>query len=313
MFLTRIRVPPAVDHSPVYLREAPRYFPVVGWIVGAVSALFYLLGSRFISVDAGVMAAMVAGILVTGAFHEDGFADVCDGFGGGWTKEKILAIMKDSRIGAYGAIGLILMLGSKFILIRELPAFTPSLQSAASAGSGFWTGAPWNVFYDHRYGILAIICAHSLGRLMPVLVMQPGTYARGGAHAAAGAGATSNAGVHAAAESGAQAAAAGHAGESARADAADPAAVDPGKSGAITAQRRSMGGLVAAVVFALAPFAFLSWHYLLVIAPALYATFEMNRYFKRWIGGYTGDCLGAIEQVAEITIYLGFVLIFRYF
>lgn len=260
MFLTRIRVPPTVDHSPEYLREAPRYFPLVGWIVGAVSALFYLLGTRFISTDAGVMAAMAAGVLVTGAFHEDGFADVCDGFGGGWTKEKILAIMKDSRIGAYGAIGLILMLGTKFILLRELPAFTPSLNATV--------GAPWNVFHDHRYAILAIVCAHSLGRLMPVLVMQLSTYS----------------GV-----------------------------IDRSKSGAMTGQRMSTGGVIAAVVFALAPFALLPWQYLLVIAPVLYAAFELNRYFKRWIGGYTGDCLGAIEQVSEIMIYLGFVLIFRYF
>jgi adenosylcobinamide-GDP ribazoletransferase len=290
MFLTRIRVPPAVDHSPDHLREAPRYFPVVGWIVGAVSALFYLLGSRFISTDAGVIAAIVTGIWVTGAFHEDGFADVCDGFGGGWTKEKILVIMKDSRIGAFGAIGLILLLGSKFVLLRELPAYTPALVSAApgTLTPGLWATTPWNVFYDHRYSILAIICAHSLGRLMTVLVMQAGTYARAGADGSAGAGAGGSAGERA-------------------------GAVDPGKSAAITSQRMSTGGLVAAIVFALAPFIFLPWHYLLVIAPALYATFELNRYFKRWIGGYTGDCLGAIEQVAEITIYLGFVLIFRYF
>jgi adenosylcobinamide-GDP ribazoletransferase len=284
MFLTRIRVPPTVDHSPDYLQAAPRYFPVVGWIVGAISALFYLVAARFISVDAGVMAAMIAGLLVTGAFHEDGFADVCDGFGGGWTKEKILEIMKDSRIGAYGAIGLIVLLGSKFILLKELPAFTPSLEPAgfalASAGSGlaaaahgsshWFSGAPWNVFYDHRYIILAILCAHSLSRLMPVLVMQTATYARAGI-------------------------------------------ADLGKSGAITGKRLSVPGLIAGIVFALAPFAFLSWHFLLVIVPVLYATFELNRYFKRWIGGYTGDSLGTIQQVSEILVYLGFVLIFRYF
>jgi adenosylcobinamide-GDP ribazoletransferase len=243
MFLTRIRVPSTVDHSPEYLQQAPRYFPVIGWIVGAISALFYLVGARFISADAGVIAAMIAGLLVTGAFHEDGFADVCDGFGGGWTKEKILEIMKDSRIGAYGAIGLIVLLGSKFILIKELPAFTP---------------------------ILAILCAHSLSRLMPVLVMQTKT--------------STYAGVG-----------------------------DRSKSGAMTGRRLKTAGLIQAIVLALAPFAFLPWHYLLVIAPVLYGTFELNRYFKRWIGGYTGDCLGAIQQVSELIIYLGFVLIFRYF
>ncbi|HEV2481447.1 MAG TPA: adenosylcobinamide-GDP ribazoletransferase [Puia sp.] len=320
MFLTRIRVPPVVDHSPAYLKEAPRYFPVVGWIVGMVSALVYLLGSRFLSTDAGVLAAMVTGILVTGAFHEDGFADVCDGFGGGWTKEKILLIMKDSRIGAYGAIGLILLLGTKFLLLKELPAFTPALEPAAAAASGsaaaasgFWTAAPQNIFYDHRYAILAIICAHSLGRLMPVLVMQAGTYARAGLPYAG----TPGKDTPGADTPGPSIPGADRPGEGTPRPAAGPrvdaGAAAEGKSAAFAGRRMSIGGVVAAVVFALAPFAFLPWQYLLVIVPVLYATFELNRYFKRWIGGYTGDCLGAIEQVSEIMIYLGFVLIFRYF
>src|SRR6201985_2249913 len=121
MFLTRIRVPRTIDHSPEYLQQAPRYFPVVGWIVGAFSALSFLVFSRYISTDLGILASMITGILLTGAFHEDGFADVCDGLGGGWTKEKILMIMKDSRIGAFGAIGLLGILGSKFLLLKELP------------------------------------------------------------------------------------------------------------------------------------------------------------------------------------------------
>ena len=103
------------------MQQAPRYFPLVGWIVAALSALFYLVFSRFISSDPGILAAIVTGVLTTGAFHEDGFADVCDGFGGGWTKEKILLIMKDSRIGAFGAIGLILLFGAKYLVLRELP------------------------------------------------------------------------------------------------------------------------------------------------------------------------------------------------
>ncbi len=68
---------------------------------------------------------MITGLLVTGAFHEDGFADVCDGMGGGWTKEKILLIMKDSRIGAYGAIGLIANTTTKFLLLKELLGLYP--------------------------------------------------------------------------------------------------------------------------------------------------------------------------------------------
>jgi len=256
MFLTRIRVPESTDHSPDYLQQAPRYFPLVGWIVGAISALFYLLGARYISIEIGILASMIAGLFVTGAFHEDGFADVCDGFGGGWTKEKILEIMKDSRIGAFGAIGLIAVLSSKFLLLSQLPAFTPEL------------GRGGSIFYNCRYIILGIIGAHSLSRLMPVLVMQVSEYT----------------GV-----------------------------ADRSKSGAMTGRRLSAWGLIPACVLALAPFVFLPWQYLLILLPVLYATYELNRYFKRWIGGYTGDCLGAIQQVTEIVFYLGFILVWRYF
>lgn len=245
MFLTRIRVPSSIDHSPEYLRQAPRYFPVVGWIVGGIASLFYFILARYISVDIGILASMIAGLLVTGAFHEDGLADVCDGFGGGWTKEKILLIMKDSRIGAFGAIGLIAVLGSKFLLLREVVAAGGVVDPL----------------------IAGLIVAHSLSRLMPVLVMQTGTYV------------------------------------------GDP---NTSKSGAMTSQRVSAGSLVKAVAFALMPFALLPWRALSVVVPALIATWLLYRYFHRWIGGYTGDCLGAIQQVTEIIIYLGFVVISRY-
>ncbi len=77
------------------------------------------------SEDIAILASIIAGIFTTGAFHEDGFADVCDAFGGGWTKEKILMIMKDSRLGTYGVTGLIGILAAKFLLLKELPKFTP--------------------------------------------------------------------------------------------------------------------------------------------------------------------------------------------
>jgi adenosylcobinamide-GDP ribazoletransferase len=240
-FLTRLRVPSSVGHSPEYMRQAPRYFPVAGWIVGGISALFYWIFSKTISTDVGIAASMIAGLLVTGAFHEDGFADVCDGFGGGWTKEKILLIMKDSRIGAFGAIALIAILGTRFLLLKEL--------------------APCSAF------LMILIAAHSLSRLMPVLVMQTSRYV----------------------------------GDR-----------DTSKSGSMTSQRIGTGGLVTAGVTGLVPFAGLPCAFLLVIAPALIVTWMLYRWFLRWIGGYTGDCLGAIQQVSEITIYLGFVVIWRY-
>jgi adenosylcobinamide-GDP ribazoletransferase len=255
MWMTRIRVPATIDHSPEYLQQAPRYFPLIGWIVGVISALTFLLFSRYISTDIGILASMIAGILVTGAFHEDGFADVCDGMGGYGQRQRVLEIMKDSRIGAYGAIGLIAILGGKYLLLKELPSSLPEPDGADI------------ILFTSRYFVIALIAAHSVSRLMAVLVMQVAGYAG-----------------------------------------------DPGtsKSAAMTGKRLSFTGLSLAVLFALAPFVFLPWRYLLAILPALYVTYALQRYFNRRIGGYTGDCLGAIQQVTEITIYLGFVIIFRY-
>jgi adenosylcobinamide-GDP ribazoletransferase len=238
MFLTRLPVPRTTDHSSEYLREAPRYFPAVGWIVGGISSLAFWLFSRFLSVDIGIAASMIAGMLVTGCFHEDGFADVCDGMGGGWTKEKILLIMKDSRIGAYGAIGLISILATKFLLLKEIPFFVP-----------------------------VVLVAHSVSRLLPVLVMKTGVYA------------------------------------------ADP---DQSKARPLAGPSISAASLIIAIVLGVASFVFLPWSFPLVIVPALAVAYGMYRWFFKWIGGYTGDCLGAIQQVTEITVYLSCILVWRY-
>ena len=266
MFLTRIRVPRTIDHSPEYLQKAPKYFPVIGWIVGGICSLVFLVLSKYISVDVGIFGSMIAGILTTGAFHEDGFADVCDGFGGGWTKEKILLIMKDSRIGAFGAIGLLAILGSKYLLLKELPAFTPALSNPGTALSGH-SSPVITMLFNYRFFMLSLITAHSVSRLMPVLVIQWSTYA------------------------------------------ADP---DQSKSKAVASSRLKPGELILAIFFALLPFVLLPWQFLLTVLPAGYATYELAKYFRKWIGGYTGDCLGAIQQVTEIVFYLGFVLVWRF-
>src|SRR3569833_79355 len=114
MFFTRIPCPKWVDHSEEYLNKSSKYFPVVGIIVGSISALIFWLFQLFFPVEIALIFSIIASILTTGAFHEDGFADVCDGFGGGWTKDKILLIMKDSRVGAFGVIGLISILAGKY-------------------------------------------------------------------------------------------------------------------------------------------------------------------------------------------------------
>jgi len=123
LFFTRIPCPKWVDHSPEFINKSSRYFPLVGMVVGGIGALGYF-GSQFVlPIDIAIIISMIATVWITGAFHEDGFADVCDGFGGGWTKEKILTIMKDSRLGTFGVSGLIFILGLKFLALLHLQNF----------------------------------------------------------------------------------------------------------------------------------------------------------------------------------------------
>jgi adenosylcobinamide-GDP ribazoletransferase len=256
MFLTRLPVPKFTDHSQEYLERAVKYFPLIGWIVGAISGFVFLVFNKYIGEDIAIVASIIAGILATGAFHEDGFADVCDAFGGGWTKEKILLIMKDSRLGTFGVIGLIGILASKFLLLRELPKFQPDLEDTSV-----------NIFYNYRYFLLTLIAAHSISRLLPVWVLRFQEYVT------------------------------------------DP---DSSKSKPLATNKPGIPLLIVATVFALIPFIWMSWHFLLAIIPAILVTYSLAGYFKKWIGGYTGDCLGAIQQVTEIAFYLGVIIVWRY-
>ena len=87
-----------------------------GW--SAIGAAVFWLAAQVLPVDIAVVLSMAATVRVTGAFHEDGWADTCDGLGGGWTKSQVLEIMKDSRIGSFGAIGLVLLLLAKHLVHR---------------------------------------------------------------------------------------------------------------------------------------------------------------------------------------------------
>jgi len=120
-FFTRLPIPRWVGFEPAWLQHASRYFPLVGVVVAAISGAVYLLASWLLPSAVAVLLAVAAGIYLTGAFHEDGFADMCDGFGGGLTRERVLEIMKDSRIGAYGAIGIICLLAIKCAALASLP------------------------------------------------------------------------------------------------------------------------------------------------------------------------------------------------
>ncbi len=135
-YFTRVPVPRWVGYEPHYLNAAARYFPLVGVLVGGVGALVYLAALRVFPPGVAVLLSMAATLLVTGAFHEDGLADCCDAFGGAYTREDVLRIMHDSRIGAFGAIALVIALALKWQTLAALPPLRAAgLMIAAHAAS----------------------------------------------------------------------------------------------------------------------------------------------------------------------------------
>ncbi len=119
-FLTRISIV-RVDYLPDTLSRAASYFPLVGLSVGAAAVLLHRLLAPHLSRLICALAVVTFLVLITGGLHEDGLADVADAFGGGWDREQILRILKDSRIGSFGAIALALSLGARCLLIAALP------------------------------------------------------------------------------------------------------------------------------------------------------------------------------------------------
>ncbi len=119
-FLTRIPIPQKTDFSEQKLNHASRYFPAVGWLVGIFTASLFSTFEIAFPKTIAVIFSLLFAILLTGAFHEDGLLDTADGLGGGWSKDHKLEIMKDSRIGTYGAIALWFALALKFVLLAEI-------------------------------------------------------------------------------------------------------------------------------------------------------------------------------------------------
>ncbi|RDJ99422.1 adenosylcobinamide-GDP ribazoletransferase [Paraburkholderia lacunae] len=135
-YFTRVPVPRWVGYEPHYLNAAARYFPLVGVLVGGLSALVYLASLRVFPAGVAVLLSMAASLVVTGAFHEDGLADCVDAFGGAYTRDDVLRIMRDSRIGAFGAIALVIALALKWQALAAMPPMrAASLMIAAHAAS----------------------------------------------------------------------------------------------------------------------------------------------------------------------------------
>lgn len=214
----------------IQLPQAAIYLPVIGWLVGGGAALAFYVSALIWSKVTAVIIALITGILLTGGLHEDGFADVCDGFGGGYDKARVLAIMKDSHIGVYALLGLLLLLALKISVLSELPvAYLP----------------------------LILLAGHSLSRFAPLLLMHRYEYAR----------------------------------------------VDNSKVAAAV-YTPSRTELLSAAVYAGVPLLLLPALCSLAVISVLLCNHWLGQYFYRHIGGYTGDCLGASQQIAEVIFYL---------
>ena len=242
-FFTRLPIPHWVGFESDWLHHASRYFPLVGIVVATITSALYVLAAWLWPQTIAVLLSTVAGIYLTGAFHEDGFADVCDGFGGGSTPERVLEIMKDSRIGAYGAIGIALLLALKWCALSHLPVYAV---------------------------IVALFIAHPMSRLFAAALIWRLDYAR-----------------------------------------------TEGKSKPLAQHMSTAEFLIAAVTASLPLLAtglagWLSWYAILAgMAGAAVAAVWLSKIFLRRIGGYTGDCLGAVQQVAEVAFYLGVLACMR--
>ena len=129
-FIFYSRIPLPANWYLAKTSHCSRYFSLVGWLAGGVSVGVWLLAQMLFSgstwafpevtLPIAVLLGMIAAVLLTGALHEDGFADTCDGLGGGWTPEERLRIMKDSRIGTYGALGLVFLILLKFFALLQI-------------------------------------------------------------------------------------------------------------------------------------------------------------------------------------------------
>ena len=144
-FLTRLRVPsgPYEEHA---LAPAVKFFPVVGLLIGLGGAFLYFLLAPHLPVIIVALLVVIYLVAITGCLHEDGLADAADGFGGGWSRDQVLAIMRDSRIGTYGAAALGLSLLARVLLIASLPAVRAEAYVTAAAVLCRWTTLPLSIY-----------------------------------------------------------------------------------------------------------------------------------------------------------------------
>jgi adenosylcobinamide-GDP ribazoletransferase len=196
-FLTRLpvwRVMPKVEDHAGALRQAMAFLPVAGALIGCVTGGVFWLCLMVWPAWVAVLLALAVEVLLTGALHEDGVADFCDAFGGGWAREDIERILKDSGIGSYGTVGLLLGVGLRAAAMVALPHAFVFWAIVAAAALGRWLVLPITLVLppvpgrdglakglDHRRGLSDLVLGSCLTVpfLMPVFLYAPGPSAVG--------------------------------------------------------------------------------------------------------------------------------------
>jgi adenosylcobinamide-GDP ribazoletransferase len=243
-YFTRVPIPAWVGWSPDHLARASRYFPLVGLGVGIANAAVLWAAAQAFPAVVAVLLSMSFSLMVTGAFHEDGLADTADGLGGAYTPERVLEIMKDSRIGTFGSAALLLSLALKAALLTALTEHATQL------------------------AMIALCLAHATSRWLPVELMRWLSYVSDAAQARA-----------------------------------KPVAEGITVVDALVARLTAL----AAGLWVLWTGALPASTLLAGLAGLLMLAVVIRQYLRQRIGGYTGDALGASQQLAELLIYLVWV------
>jgi adenosylcobinamide-GDP ribazoletransferase len=228
-FLTRIPMPPIAFEADS-LSRATKFFPLVGLVVGSGAVLLQKLLLFHLSRPLVALIVLIYLVLVTGCLHEDGLADTADGFGGGRSKEQILAILKDSRIGSYGATALLLSLLARYLLLASLPLEHFAAYVISSQVLCRWSSLPLSYFL--------------------------------------------------------------------------PPAREHDSEGARIAKLTSLASLIFGSVFSLAVVAYaLRRSAAAPVIVAILIAALSGWFYARELGGVTGDCFGATNQLTEIAVY----------
>jgi len=268
-FLTRVPVPAWVGYQPEWLQRCMAYFPTVGAFVGLVGALVLAAASYWWPPAVAVVLSMMATVWLTGGFHEDGLADTFDALGGAVSRERALEIMKDSRIGSYGSLALILMQGLKAAVLMALA--TPLLNELTSAE----TSGVRQVLL--AWTMMGLVWCHTCSRLVPVWLTRFLPYGGDLAHAKA-----------------------------------KPLAMQVGSSTLLGATANTV--LIGMVMWAwlawqgwpTATFVHAAWY---AAAAMLVGALVCGRWFLRRLGGFTGDALGASQQITEVMGLLAWLVV----